>query len=54
MPKKKKGKHSPPDFENIVDFSEKMGLFPEDIPFGTNVGCGGKSPNKDTQKPKNQ
>jgi hypothetical protein len=54
MSKKKKEKHSPPDYENNFDYSEKMGLFTEDIPFGTNIGCGGKSTNKDTQKPKNQ
>jgi hypothetical protein len=54
MSKKKKEKTIPSDKENAFDFSEKMGLFPEDIPFGTNVGCGGKSTNKDTQRPKNQ
>jgi hypothetical protein len=54
MSNNKKEKPSPSAEENAFDFSEKMGLFPEDIPFGRNIGCGGKSTNKDTQKPKNQ
>jgi hypothetical protein len=54
MSKKKKVKHSHQIEESEFDFLGQMGLFPDDVPFGTNVGCGGKSTNKDVQKPKSQ
>ncbi|KPQ13412.1 MAG: hypothetical protein HLUCCX10_13135 [Algoriphagus marincola HL-49] len=54
MSKKKTEKPNPLDEENPLDFSAQMGLFPVDIPFGTNIGCGGKAKNKEGQKPKNQ
>ncbi|MBY5951986.1 hypothetical protein OU792_09475 [Algoriphagus sp. NF] len=54
MSQKKKEKTIPSDKENAFDFSDQMGLFPEDVPFGRNIGCGGKSTKNDIQKPKNQ
>ncbi|MCS5491202.1 hypothetical protein [Algoriphagus limi] len=39
---------------DLPDFSENMGIFPEDVPFGRNIGCGGKSIKKENQSSENQ
>ncbi|TFV95498.1 hypothetical protein E4S40_04560 [Algoriphagus kandeliae] len=36
------------------DFSENMGIFPADVPFGRNIGCGGKRHKKENQTSENQ
>lgn len=39
---------------DFPDFSENMGIFPSDVPFGRNIGCGGKSIKKEDQSSKSQ
>ncbi|NVJ87236.1 MAG: hypothetical protein HWE15_13070 [Algoriphagus sp.] len=39
---------------DLPELSEGLGLFPEDIPFGRNIGCGGKSTKKPNQNTDNQ